>query len=249
MVNMKRLASLLSALAVLLPAAACAQSMHFSGGLRNMHLWRGLQVADGFVLAADVNGGFAGDRLKVGLWGGTDFTGDYKEFDYYVSYTAAGFSVAVWDIFNYSPELTFSKDIFNYDRFTTGHFVDLTLGYDFDARLDVPLRLSWSTIFAGRDLNARGYNMYSTFVYAEYSLFRNGHWQVDAGVGGIFALNRAAGDGKANFYGHDGINQLSFKTTYRLMLGRYAMPIFAHAMWNPDAGRGYLQVGVDLFAF
>ncbi len=58
--------------------------------------------------------------------GGTDFTGDYKEFDYYVSYSVAGFTFAVWDIFNYSPELPFSKDIFNYNKYSTSHFLDFT---------------------------------------------------------------------------------------------------------------------------
>ena len=41
--------------------------MHLNGTLQNMHLWRGLQVADGGVLAADVNVGFLNDGLKVGL--------------------------------------------------------------------------------------------------------------------------------------------------------------------------------------
>ncbi len=34
-----------------------------------MHLWRGLQIADGGVLAADVSMGLFKDRLKIGLWG------------------------------------------------------------------------------------------------------------------------------------------------------------------------------------
>ena len=39
-----------------------------------------------------------------------------------------------------------------------------------------------------------------------------------------FRLQPRGEDGKANFYGHDGINQVSLKTTYRLKLGalRYA---------------------------
>lgn len=121
--------SMLALAALLLCNAAYGQKLHFSGTLQNMHLWRGLQVADGGVLAADVNVGFLNDGLKVGLWGGTDFTGDYKEFDYYLSYSVAGFSVALWDIYNYSPELPFSKDIFNYNKFSTSHFLDLSVGY------------------------------------------------------------------------------------------------------------------------
>ena len=109
---MKRLKYLLAgACAMLCCATSYGQQLHFSGTLQNMHLWRGLQVADGGVLAADLNIGFLDDGLKVGLWGGSDFTGDYKEFDYYLSYSRAGFTVAVWDIFNFSSELPFSKDI------------------------------------------------------------------------------------------------------------------------------------------
>ena len=56
-------------------------------------------------------------------------------------------------------------------------------------------------------------------------------------------------DGHANFYGSDGINQISLKTTYKLRIKKFEMPLFAHAMWNPDLRDGYLQMGVNLFAF
>lgn len=237
--------------ALLITATAFGQTarVHLSGTLQNMHLWRGLQVADGGILATDVNVGFLDDGLKVGLWGGTDFTGDYKEFDYYLSYSIAGFTVAVWDIYNYSPDLPYSKDIFNYNKYSTSHFLDLSVAYNFDTKFEVPLRLYWATIFAGRDLNTEGNNRYSTFVSAEYSVFRDEHWIVDVGLGGTFAINRGDADGGANFYGYDGINQISLRTTYKLKLGRFDMPVFAHAMWNPDQRQGYLQVGVNLFAF
>ena len=58
------------------------------------------------------------------------------------------------------------------------------MAYNFDTKLNVPLRLYWATIFAGRDLNVAGENMYSTFVSAEYSVYRNEHWIVDVGLGG-----------------------------------------------------------------
>lgn len=249
MKTLKHLAALCAALFLTTAAFGQTARMHLNGTLQNMHLWRGQQVADGGVLAADLNVGLLDDKLKVGLWGGTDFTGDYKEFDYYVSYSVAGFTVAVWDIFNYSPALPFSKDIFNYNKHSTGHFLDLSVAYDFDTKFEVPLRLYWATIFAGRDLNQAGRNRYSTYVNAEYSLFRDEHWIVDVGLGGTFAFNRDGADGGANFYGYDGIDQISLRTTYKLKLGRFDMPVFAHAMWNPDQRAGYLQVGVNLFAF
>ena len=249
MKDLKHLAVLFAVLFLSASAFGQTARLHLNGTLQNMHLWRGLQVADGGVLAADLNLGLFDDGLKVGLWGGTDFTGDYKEFDYYVSYSVAGFTFAVWDIFNYSPALPFSKDIFNYNKYSTSHFLDLSVGYNFDTKLNVPLRLYWATIFAGRDLNVAGDNMYSTFVSAEYSVFRDEHWIVDVGLGTTFAFNRDAADDHVNFYGHDGINQISLRTTYKLKLGRFDMPVFAHAMWNPDLKDGYLQVGINLFAF
>ena len=152
-------------------------------------------------------------------------------------------------IYNYSPDLPYSKDIFNYNKYSTSHFLDLSVAYNFDTLLKVPLRVSWATIFAGRDLNLEGNNRYSTFLYAEYSVFRDEHWTVDVGLGGTFAFNRDGADGGANFYGYDGVNQISLKTTYKLRIKRFEMPLFAHAMWNPDQRQGYLQVGVNLFAF
>ena len=183
---MKRIKYLIAGVCALLATASYAQQLHFSGTLQNMHLWRGLQVADGGVLAADLNVGFLDDGLKVGLWGGSDFTGDYKEFDYYLSYSRAGFTVAVWDIFNFSPELPFSKDIFNYNKYSTTHFLDLSVAYDFDVKLQVPLRLYWATIFAGRDLNVTGDNRYSTYVYADFNYADGGEiespWRWSVGV-------------------------------------------------------------------
>lgn len=123
------------------------------------------------------------------------------------------------------------------------------MSYNFDTLFKVPLRLNWCTIFAGRDLNNAGQNRYTTFAYAEYSIFRDTHWIVDVGLGGTFAFNRDAADGHANFYGSDGINQISIRTTYKLKIKKFEMPVFAHAMWNPDLRDGYLQVGVNLFAF
>lgn len=237
---------LLTSIALFTAINANAQ-LHFSGTVQNMHLWRGLQVADGGIFAADLNVGIFNDNLKIGLWGGTDFTGDYKEFDYYLSYSIAGASVAVWDIFNFSPDLPYSKDIFNYNKLQTSHFIDITASYNFDVLLKFPLTVSWSTIVQGRDLNANKENMYSTYCYAEYSVYRDELWKVDVGVGGVFGLNKAGS--KTNFYGNDAVNQVSLKVTRDIRIKDYSIPVFAHAMWNPDSRNGYLQVGVRLFNF
>ena len=51
---MKRLKILIAtAVALLICGASYGQKIHFSGALQNMHLWRGLQVADGGVRRPD----------------------------------------------------------------------------------------------------------------------------------------------------------------------------------------------------
>lgn len=108
---------------------------------KNMHLWKGLRVTDAPVLDVDLNYSSRDGKFKAGLWGGAGVTGYYTEFDYYASYSTNGFSLSVWDINNYSdfPD----AGIFDYDRSTTSHFIDVTLGYAFKP---IPLKLSWSTI-------------------------------------------------------------------------------------------------------
>lgn len=214
-----------------------------------MHLWRGLQVADGGVLSADLNVGFLDDGLKVGLWGGTDFTGDYKEFDYYASYTVAGFTVAVWDIYNYSPDLPYSKDIFNYNKYSTSHFLDLSVAYNFDTLLKVPLRVSWATDLCGPRPESGGQQ--PLFDLPLCRVQRLPRRALDGGCrsGRHVCLQPRRGGRRCELLWLRRVNQISLKTTYKLRIKRFEMPLFAHAMWNPDQRQGYLQVGVNLFAF
>ena len=113
----------------------------------------------------------------------------------------------------------------------------------------MPLLLSWSTIIFGRDRNEENTaNKYSTFCYAEYPLLVDGRWQLDAGLGGAFALNRAGS--KTNFYGSTaGVVHASLKATYRLKLQKYELPVHAWMMWNPQANRAFFQLGIELFNF
>ena len=135
---------------------------------------------------------FANGHLNAGLWGGTNTSGKYKEFDYHVSFMHQGFTLAVWDIFNFSPGASYdNKDFFNYDAHTTGRFLDVTARYNFAAlSAKVPLTLSWSTVVFGRDRGlTNDHNIYSTWVYGEYRVWQNKDWAVDSGLCVNFALN------------------------------------------------------------
>lgn len=229
-------------------AIKSAAQVHMDVHLATNHLWRGMEVTDGLVFTGDVNYTLLGGRVNVGFWGGTNSQGTYKEFNNHLSFHYEGLSLALWDTYNFSEGATYNnKEFFNYKAHDTGRFLDATLSYRFGGR--VPLLLSWSTIIFGRDRNEENTaNKYSTFCYAEYPLLVDGRWQLDAGLGGAFALNRAGS--KTNFYGSTaGVVHASLKATYRLKLQKYELPVHAWMMWNPQANRAFFQLGIELFNF
>ena len=100
---MKRLFSFIIASAATMTAAA---QIHLSVELNNNHLWRGIEVADGCVVETDLNYTFAKGHMTLGLWGGTNTQGTYKEFNHYLSIQGAGFKFSAWDTYNFSPGAT-----------------------------------------------------------------------------------------------------------------------------------------------
>lgn len=228
--------------------------MNLKMNLQNMHLWRGMEVTDGMVLTTDLSLTDRNKHFRAGLWGGMNMNGSYKEFDYYVSYSYSGFSISLWDTYNFSPGAEYNnREIFNYKAKETGRFIDATVAYTISEKF--PLTLNWSTILFGRDrdgLNAK--NRYSTFVYAEYPVWKTSEWEVKPGIGGAFALspgkNAEGISTHQHFYGDTaGIVHLSLTTTYQLSAFQRKFPITLLALWNPQSNEGYLQVGIQLLSF
>ncbi len=212
--------------------------------LQNMHLWRGGEVADGLVVTADVGVSDCKERFRIGLWGGTNSVGSYKEFNYYASYNWQGLSLILFDTYNFSDGANYNnREFFNYRVGESGRFLDATIRYEFGEQL--PLRASWSTILFGRDRDlTNSYNLYSTYCQLEYAIWRSEKWRIEVGVGGAFAL-ASSGD-KPNFYGSEaGLVQGTLRFERAIELGAYRLPIFLLGMVNPQANQGYLQVGAS----
>lgn len=229
--------------------AANAQKMSLSVGAETAHLWRGLEVANGLDITGDVS--FNAGGFQVGVWGGTGIglkQSTYREFDYHIGYAAKGFSVALWDICN----VTGAGDNFNffdYQKHSTGHFIDLQLGYNLAAVSNCRLALNWNTILLGCDMDGND-RQFSTYVQAAYTVYQDEHWNVTPSVGGALKFN---GDSKSNFYGgtHKAFfNDLRLTTTYTAKFKNgYELPISGTAMWNPETKRAYWSIGFNIFSF
>ena len=79
-----------------------------------------MEVTDGIVLLTDLSYTMADDHITIGLWGGTNSEGSYKEFNHYISLKAGGWHLALWDTYNFSPGATYNnKQYWNYSTHTT----------------------------------------------------------------------------------------------------------------------------------
>tara|TARA_R110002051_G_scaffold118169_1_gene191951 strand:+ start:8868 stop:9638 length:771 start_codon:yes stop_codon:yes gene_type:complete len=225
-----------------LTEAVSYKPIDFNLQVKNMHLWRGLRVTDAPMTGALLHYTSKNGKLDAGFWGGAGFNGDYTEVDYYISYTTHGFSIALWDINNYSdfPE----AEIFDYDTSTTSHFVDLTLAYTFQK---IPLKASWSTILLGRDsyLTDDGEleNTFTNYVELSYNIFKKKHSSLGVSIAGAFSFVN-----DAHFYGDKVLN--NFGIIYSRDVKVYQdiyLPVSVTALWNTDQKFASIQVAINLF--
>jgi hypothetical protein len=242
--------------------------------LKNAHIWRGIDVTHNFLIDANLKLTDKTNTFAVGLWGATTFAKDFREFDYYVGFYKGGFTLEVWDILNFSeknrysatnPEGYNTEKAFDYSAHGTGHFVDLRLGYTFPEKF--PLHLGWSTVMYGRDrawipgadpddYKDREYSnsRYSTYVEAAYPVLKSPVVDLRMGIAGVFKFRDAKIDGqviKGNFYGKsNGIVNCNLTASRNFRFSEsYSLPVTLTWMWNPQAGKTYMEVALQVIQF
>lgn len=225
----------------------------FNLEIANNHLWRGIEVSDGLVFCTDFGIHDKNEHFKFGFWGGTNTSGNYKEFNFYGEIKASGWKLALWDTYNYSPAADYNyREFFNYSAHSTGRFLDAILTYNF-AHLTpkIPLTLSWSTIVFGRDRwSDNSSNRYSCYLSAEYVIFQNNVWSFDAGVGGTFTLASKEGNSSTFYSNKAGLIHLQLRAQRNIRITHnYTLPVFACAVFNPVMDRAFFQIGAKIFSF
>ena len=225
----------------------------FGFEIANNHLWRGIEVSDGLVMCADLSIHDKAEHFKVGLWSGTNTSGNYKELNFFGEIKYGGWKLALWDTYNFSPGADYNnREFFNYSAHTTGRFLDCILTYSFAQSIpQFPLTLNWSTILFGRDRwSDNSSNRYSCFVSAEYPLYRSDAWSFDASIGGTFTLAGKEGDSSTFYSDKAGLIHLQLRAEHRLKITKnYTLPVFACAVFNPVMDRAFFQIGAQIFRF
>ncbi|MFZ0595938.1 MAG: hypothetical protein WAM46_03070 [Flavobacterium sp.] len=222
--------------------------LNFNVTLATSHLWRGLIINPSMTVMGDIHYTFdKKQNFSVGVWGGNGFDGKYTEVDYYFQYKHKGLTIGLWDLFNTTN--VERPEVFNYDKNTTTHLIDLRTSYRFSQ--EFPLRIEADIILYGNDKELKSdsdyKSRYSTYFELGYPLIKNEEITLDVYVGAGFSL-----DGRSNLYLTDpnsnfGIVNTGLKASKNISILQYKLPVFAGIMWNPAEKYTRMQVGVSLF--
>ena len=225
----------------------------FNVDVKTNHLWRGLVITDKPMVAVfsklklNKSGSFT-----TGFWGGMAFSNEsdgtsYKEINYYAQYVKNGLSIGIWDLFNTRSVAV--PDVWNYDKNTTTHLIDLRTSYQFNDNF--PLRLEADVLLYGSgdsQLNSGGDRdqRYSTYVEASYPVIRDTKVNLKGFVGAGFSF-----DGDTHLYGDGGQNfdlvNVGLTATKILRFSDLSFPVSATTMWNPSLRIARVQLAISLF--
>ncbi|HEY0056354.1 MAG TPA: hypothetical protein VGB63_13450 [Pedobacter sp.] len=172
--------------------------INVSAAIKNQHYWRGYAVATSPLMTSMVSV-ITKSGFEIGTWNGFGLDGGFKDVDTYISYSKGGFSIALWDVYNFS-DYDISSASFPYGNFGNSnyfnysgkgrHFIDASIGY---AVPRTKLSLFLATIVAGRDINKNGDSAYSTYFKTSYGLTA-GDVSITPYTSVGFALNSIEGE-------------------------------------------------------
>jgi len=130
----------------------------------NQYVWRGSLSTPNPTPNIQPNLAFIYGGLDIGVWGSSDFSGNYMEFDPYLFWNVDHFKIGLTD-YNWNLQ---KANYFNYSKNHTGHRIEGTIG--FLGTRCFPVSIIWNTIFYGLDkMNAQTKQSYSTYVEIVYS--------------------------------------------------------------------------------
>jgi hypothetical protein len=211
------------------------------------YIWRGSAIYSSIgeknVLAPSFQPSFSASYrgFKIGTWGSIDFTGTYKELDYYLSYSLKGFTVTYTDYYWASDWIV--DNYFDYKNNSTAHHLEVSLSYKNEK---IPFSLLIATMFYGADKKFEDttQNNYSTYIEAGYSIPLN-KFNIDLFLG-VTPMDGLYGDGYGGKDGFAIVNAGVSASRAIEITEKFSVPVKASIIANPQAGRLFLVFGITL---
>lgn len=163
--------------------------LEFNVGLETSHLWRGLVINDGMTATGNIHYALnESQTFKLGIWGGAGFDGNYREINYYIQYQKNNLSIGLWDLFNTTGIET--PRVFNYDKLTTTHIIDLRTSYRFPEVFPIRIEADILLYSGLNDRELNDSNEYrsrnSTYVELSYPIIRDQKVNLNVFMGAAF---------------------------------------------------------------
>jgi hypothetical protein len=245
-----------------LPCTAWAQESAASEGgatfsvgadVVSSYVWRGAYLS-GVSVQPSLGVELAG--VSLSSWGSVDLNGLYKEVDFALGYSIAGFDIAVTDYWWEGEEVYsyFSKTV-SYDpndtsKKVSNHRFEATLAYTLPIE-KFPLKLSVSTFFAGNDFksddNDKASRAFSTYIEASLP-FTVKDVALDAALGfrpwesPVYEIANAP----SYYSAGAAVVNLSLKASKELKItDSFTLPVFGQVIFNPNAEDVFLVFGIS----
>jgi hypothetical protein len=211
------------------------------------YIWRGLAayttVGEQNVLAPSIQPYFSLNYkgLELGTWGSIDFTGTYKELDYYLSYSLKGFTAALTDYYWASDWVV--NNYFDYRKESTEHYVEAALSYQGEK---IPVSVLVATLIYGADKQFEdpSKNNYSTYIEAGYT-FTIQDYNLDLFLG-VTPMDGLYGDSYGGKKGFAVVNAGVSGSTEIKITEKFSLPVKASVIANPQARKLFLVFAITL---
>ncbi len=226
---MKKHIYIIIAILIAIPAAQAQEEkgVKIDAGvdLVSSYVWRGLYQT-GVSIQPSLSASLSGFTLEA--WGSTDFSTDFKELDFTLSYEIKGLCIGITDYW-------WSGQGAPYFKYEEQHLLEGAINYHFGEKF--PLSLGWSTMFFGdQDKNEEGDHMFSSYLWIGY----------DFQVKGVECTAEAGITPWESIY-HDSFDvmSLSLKASKEIAITKeFSLPLFAQVIFCPAADDAHLVVGI-----
>jgi hypothetical protein len=225
--------------------------VQFSAGtdLVSRYIWRGKDYGNSPCIQPNVAFSVAG--LKIGVWGSyaviyTEKSGNYAEFDPYISYTWKWFTLAVTDYF-YPNAITPNNNnkYFNYNNSTTGHTFEGCLTFTGPEKF--PLQICAATLFYGADKGKDSTGVYGLGAKNNYSTYFEISYPFTVKGIGVKPFLGGIPFGSSWYGPYGGVVNAGLTVSKSIKITKeYELPVYTSIISNPQAQSVFLVFGVSL---
>jgi hypothetical protein len=216
--------------------------------LVSRYIWRGKDYGNSPAIQPNVS--FSFDGLKIGVWGSygvlyRENSGNYAEFDPYITYTLKWFTIGVTDYF-YPNGITPNENnnYFNYKDKTTGHIFEASLTFTGPEKF--PLQVYGGTMVYGADKGELN-GIYGAGTNHNYSTYFELSCPFTIKGIGVKPFLGGIPFGSVIFGPYGGVVNAGFTISKSIKISReYDLPVYGSVIANPQAQNIFLVFGCSL---